>query len=278
MTGEVGTETVTVGGMTVTKQEIGLVTDAAWEGDGVNTGLMGLAYPDLTSVYNGTNPDNDTAQDPYNPVFWTAVAEKVVTNPCKFSLNRKVFIVFIMCSDFSVALNRGSLAAQENSTEDPNLGYLAFGGIAPVNTTNTSVTTSIQGYSVSSSGSSKEYLWYTVDVDAYSFNGSKALTGAGKQAILDTGTTLNYVPTNVAKAYNSQFVPKATFKSDEDTYYVSCNATVPAFTVEIAGTNFTIDGKDQILPAGTDDNGNEVCISGTQDGGDPSDSETIYIL
>lgn len=188
-----------------------------------------------------------------------------------------IIIWIVICSDFSVALNRGSFAAQENSTEDPNLGYLAFGGIAPVDTTNTSITTSIQGYTVSSN-SSNVYLWYTVDVDTYSFDGSKPLTGAGKQAILDTGTTLNYVPTNVAKAYNSKFVPKATFNVTEDTYYVSCNATVPAFTVEIAGTNFTIDGKDQILPAGTDDNGNEICISGTQDGGDPSDPNTIYIL
>ena len=179
--------------------------------------------------------------------------------------------------DFSVALNRGSLAARENSTEDPNLGYLAFGGIASVNTVNTCVTTPIQGYSVSTSYR-KEYLFYTVDVDAYSFNGSKPLSCAGKQAILDTGTTLNYLPSNVAQAYNSKFVPKATFNTTDHTYYVSCNATVPAFTVEIAGTNFTVDGQDQIIPAGTDINGNEVCISGTQDGGDPSNPEVIYIL
>lgn len=89
LTGEVGTDSVTVGGMTVTKQEIGLVTNAAWEGDGVNTGLMGLAYPGLTSVYNGSNPDDDTSalRDPYNPVFWTAVAEKAVKNPCKSYTN-----------------------------------------------------------------------------------------------------------------------------------------------------------------------------------------------
>ena len=90
--GEVGTDTVTVGGLTVTKQEIGLVTNAAWQGDGVNTGLMGLAYPDLTSVFNGTNPDNDnftTNQDPYDPFFWSAVAEKAVTQPCKLSITGK---------------------------------------------------------------------------------------------------------------------------------------------------------------------------------------------
>lgn len=179
--------------------------------------------------------------------------------------------------DFSVALNRGSFAQQENSSYDPNLGYLAFGGIAPVPTDNTSITVPVQGYSVSS-GSKKEYLFYTVDIDTYIYDGSKPLTGTGKQAILDTGTTLNYVPSSVAKAYNSKFVPAADFHEDEDTYYVECNATVPAFAVEIGGQNFTIDAKDQILLVGTDDNGKELCISGTQDGGDPSDSSNIFIM
>lgn len=54
---DVGFDTVTVGGLTVTKQEIGVVNKAAWLGDGINTGLFGLAYPGLTSVYNGSNPD-----------------------------------------------------------------------------------------------------------------------------------------------------------------------------------------------------------------------------
>jgi hypothetical protein len=36
-TGVVGFDTMTVGGMTVTKQEIGLVNKAAWSGDGVTT-------------------------------------------------------------------------------------------------------------------------------------------------------------------------------------------------------------------------------------------------
>ena len=88
--------------MTVTKQKFGLVNKAAWGGDGVNTvcathrlsqmvlslmglqGLLGLAYPGLTSVYNGTDPDNDSPGnvDLYSPLFFTAMSEKVVSNPC----------------------------------------------------------------------------------------------------------------------------------------------------------------------------------------------------
>lgn len=86
LNGIVGFDTVTIGGMTVKKQEISLVTHAAWNGDGVSTGLMGLAYPALTRVYNGTNPTKDVRNHTsvYSPLFFTAVSEKVVSHPCGF--------------------------------------------------------------------------------------------------------------------------------------------------------------------------------------------------
>lgn len=70
LTGTVAFETVTVGGMTVRKQEMGIVTNAAFLGDTVSSGLIGLAYPALTSVYHGTNPAKDGASNraSYNPV------------------------------------------------------------------------------------------------------------------------------------------------------------------------------------------------------------------
>lgn len=70
LTGTVAFETVNLGGMVVTKQEIGVVNNAAWLGDTISSGLIGLAFPHLTSVYNGTDPDADTAATgiPYNPV------------------------------------------------------------------------------------------------------------------------------------------------------------------------------------------------------------------
>jgi aspergillopepsin I len=46
LTGIVGTEEVTLAGLTV-KQEVALVNYAAWEGDGTTSGLIGLAYPAL---------------------------------------------------------------------------------------------------------------------------------------------------------------------------------------------------------------------------------------
>ena len=243
---------------------------------------MGLAYPGLTSVYNGTDPDKDVRgqADQYSPLFFTAVSEKVISNPCKPLIKSTTCscLVHLYISDFSVALNRGSFKHQNHSSYDSNLGFLAFGGIAPVKTTKTAITVPVQGFAVKSGPLSGEYGFYTVNIDSYTFDGSTALTGSGKQAVVDTGTTLNYIPNALAKAYNSKFVPPATYVADDDLYLVNCSATVPAFTVEIGGTKFSIDAKDNILPAGTNPDGNEVCMSGIQNGGDPSDSQATYIL
>lgn len=84
LTGTVGFETVSVGGLTVPKQEFGLVNKAAWVGDGVNSGLLGLCFPNLTSVYTGTNASDDTSanNEPYKPFFFSAVKDKLVSKPC----------------------------------------------------------------------------------------------------------------------------------------------------------------------------------------------------
>ncbi|KAF7344192.1 Acid protease [Mycena venus] len=266
LSGPVGFDTVTIGGLSVTHQEIGVPTLTAWEGDGINTGLIGLAFPGLTSVYNTTDPTKASGanQLPYSPLFLSAVSEKKVKNPF-----------------FSVALDRGTFDQQENDPFDPNLGFLSFGGIAPVPVTNTAVTVPVQGYSattgIPSNGPGSEFFFYTVDVEAYTFPGSNRVVTANNNTILDTGTTLNFVPTDVAAAYNAQFHPPATLDEDFGLFVVDCNARVPQFGVVIGGKTFQIDARDQILPAGTDDNGNIICITGTQDGG-PDVAEDIFIM
>lgn len=48
-----GKETVTLGGITVEQQEVGLVNLAGWIGDDFTSGLLGLAYPSITSAFAG---------------------------------------------------------------------------------------------------------------------------------------------------------------------------------------------------------------------------------
>ncbi|KAI0086737.1 acid protease [Irpex rosettiformis] len=269
LTGGVGFDTVSIGGLSVAQQEFGVVTKAAWNGDGVTSGLVGFAFPGLTSVFNGSNPDLDVpgGQVVYQPFFFKAVEDELVQ------------------PFFSVTLDRGSVAARTNSTLDPHLGFLALGGIPPVAVTGTSATVPIQGFSISSGAS--ELFFYDVDVDKYTFPGSAGINLTGSSAILDTGTTLNLLPTPVANAYNAAFDPPGQLDPGSGLFLVDCSlltkATngnskgIPPFSVVIGGKVFQVDGRDNVLPAGTDENGNEVCISGVQDGG-PAEDGNIFIL
>ncbi|KAJ5894202.1 acid protease [Penicillium taxi] len=241
--GYIATETVTLADVTV-DQEIAIVTESAWEGDSTTSGLTGLAYPLLTSAYDGFE------QVEYNPIFTTMVKDGLVD------------------SYFSLAILRDVSG---------DAGYLTLGGLPPItfNETWTStdiLITSIEGYS-------KGYDFYTINIDSVSVNG-KTISGAGGtdiQYIVDSGTTLNYYPTAVADAVNAAFEPAATYNSDEGAYVVDCKATAPTHTITIGGTAFTINPLDLILYAGTDDEGNDICITGIVDGGDDY-SEDVFIL
>ena len=84
-------ETVTVAGLKVPHQEFGVVDAAAWNGDLYTSGLLGLCFPNLTSVFTGTDPDKDSLKtnlENYNPFFFTAVKEKKVKNPCQSNSHR----------------------------------------------------------------------------------------------------------------------------------------------------------------------------------------------
>lgn len=254
MTGVVGLETITVGGLSVTKQEFGLVDTAAYKGDGVTSGILGLAFPNLTTVHSGTDvmKDNVTNFAHYNPFFFTAVAQKAVSKPF-----------------FSFSLNRGSWQAQVNSTFDQNLGYLSFGGMAPVKTMDPVVTVPIQQWHASSG---MMYAYYLIDVDSFVFNGSTHSTGSTMQAVLDTGTTVNFLPPAIAEAFNAMFVPPAKYDPSYGLYFVACNATVPSFAVEIAGKEFTVDPKDNILPIDS-----QSCITGISNSlVNPKNSSIVY--
>jgi hypothetical protein len=84
LTGTVGFDNVSIGALTVSQQEFGLVNKAAWSsGDGIVNGLLGLSYPAITNSYLGTDPNNDTraTREPYPPFFYSAVAQKKVAQP-----------------------------------------------------------------------------------------------------------------------------------------------------------------------------------------------------
>jgi hypothetical protein len=155
-------------------------------------------------------------------------------------------------------------------------GYLALGGLPPIDfvpdfTSTPILITTIKGYP-------KAYDFYTIKINGVVLDG-KTVRGSGGdvQYIVDSGTTLNYFPTSVANAVNAAFSPPAVYDDDQEAYVVDCKAKAPSLGIKINGTTFGINPLDMILLAGTDDDGNDVCISGIDDGGDDATVD-VYIL
>ncbi|KAJ7483965.1 acid protease [Mycena galericulata] len=290
LSGVAAYETVGVGGCVVTHQEIGLVTSAAWVGDGINTGLLGLAYPLLTSVSNastGSGANEHGAQMPYDPWFFSAVKQGRVRQPY-----------------FSLALNRPS-SPSPGPGPDPHLGVLALGGLpSGVGLTNVRVTVPVQGYSVTTGtrtrvdnangdsnsntnadpNTSTSYRYFALPIQSYNFPGHTFPGSGGTDGvtILDSGTTLSMLPSPVAQAYNK--VWGATWKggvwwvdcgsANPDSSSTSTNRThgrkdglkrerkdrngkrnanpPPPFSVQIANKMFTVDARDLVVYVGAD--------------------------
>lgn len=71
--------------------------------------------------------------------------------------------------------------------------------------------------------------------------GNDSTSGSIGSAIADTGTTLMYLPSKIAKAYYAT-VPGAQYNTTQAGYTLPCDATPPDFNVEIGGTIFTVPG------------------------------------
>ncbi|KUI73102.1 hypothetical protein VM1G_09149 [Cytospora mali] len=65
LNGDMAYASVSLAGITVEQQEVALVDYAAWSGDGHSSGLVGLAYPAITSATNRTTGN----QIEYSPLF-----------------------------------------------------------------------------------------------------------------------------------------------------------------------------------------------------------------
>ncbi|KAK5120470.1 hypothetical protein LTR85_006125 [Meristemomyces frigidus] len=246
LSGVVGYTDISIGNITVTHQEVALATKAYWEGDGMTSGLIGLAYSSLTDAFAGDNATIDNPnvtgiapgdQDPYSPVVQRMIAQ---------GLNPPLF----------------TLALERSSDLDENVpgGYVAFGGLPPV------------------SGTTGPFYSILPDGYVYKNNASVITTyPTTYDAIVDSGTTLLYVPTAVASGYIASFEPPAVVY--EGDYYCPCNATAPYFGIEIAGETFNISSADIILPDSgfvSNATGIEYCLIGVLDGGSGADGLTIF--
>ncbi|KAJ7861701.1 acid protease [Mycena olivaceomarginata] len=272
--GPIALETVSIGGLEVSRQVVPIPDVAAWTGDGILSGILGLAFPNVTSLFNTSDPTMASYTSnhiPYDPFFFTAVKQKKVEHPY-----------------FSIALNRPTAEQSETDLYNtPNLGLLAFGGIAPVPVIhNTSVTVPVLAYPPTAAESKRQFLFYTLSIDSYNFPGSENVPEARNASlgngttIVDTGTAVNLVPAPVAAGYAAAFDPPAELVTIAGlTLYVAqCNATVPQFSVTIGGQAFSMDPRDQLVPFGNDTQGDVTCVLGTQAQGGPDIGSDFHLL
>ncbi|PSR97771.1 aspartic peptidase domain-containing protein [Coniella lustricola] len=243
LTGVLGYENVTVAGITVQNQEVALVNYSYWFGDDVTSGLMGLAYPLLTSAYEGTNTsaDSEDTLAEYNPIITTMINDGLI-DPV-----------------FSLALERNS-----------DSGYLALGGLPPVNTTGPYASTPILKIEIYDEPEmAVQYSFYTIIADGYVYEGSENQTADTTQfpIIVDSGTTLVYLPTDIYTDIIALYDPKPIYILEEGASFVLCTATAPSVGVNINGTVFDISAADLIYQDYSITLlGKDYCLVGIQDG------------
>ncbi|RDW94318.1 hypothetical protein BP5796_00081 [Coleophoma crateriformis] len=270
LTGTFGNTQVTLGGISVT-QQIASVTGAGWDGDGISSGMIGFAYPPITFGYNGTDPHNDVpaSQIPYNPLFTTLYK------------SGKISPVFSLAISRPFANSRSCMNGKSYKTQ-PADGYLALGGLPLVSTTGRWATSPIQyvalgaGY-LNGSLPYPQYQFYTITPDSFLYKDShktkykanqwsplpNPANSSQVQVMLDSGTTLNYIPTEMSYALAALYEPPAVWNDKLGAFSVDCNATPPDFAVKISGVDFSVDKRDMILD---DNTGNGTCIAGNSDG------------
>ncbi|KAJ7861712.1 acid protease [Mycena olivaceomarginata] len=238
--GPIALETVSIGGLEVSRQVVPIPDVAAWTGDGVLSGVLGLAFPNVTSLFNTSDPTTASTKNRilYDPLLlYRGQAEENLA----FVTTR---------ADFSIALDRPTTEQAETDLYTPNLGLLAFGGIAPVPVIHKHI-----AYPPTIAESKRQFFWYTLPIDSYNFPGSENIPEARNASlgngttVLDTGTAVNLVPAPVAAG------------------------------VTIGGQAFSMDPRDQLVPFGNDTpEGGVTCVLGTQAQGGPLIASDFHLL
>lgn len=93
--------------VTIPKQQFAIVDVAAFGGDGVSSGILGLGLRGLTAAFTGNDPRNDSIDNlvNYSPLVETMGTSKVADPILSFAMSR-----------------------------DENRSFIAFGGVPPVKT------------------------------------------------------------------------------------------------------------------------------------------------
>jgi len=227
LAGIIGRETVTLGGITVKNQTVAVVDNANWHGDGKSSGLIGMAFPSVTRAHDTSNPAAKRIVK-YNPIFFT------------------MYKAGLIKPTFSLTLNR----------LDEGPGVLALGGLPKsIKHENRWARAPMEYLSIMPTigGIAKEYTLYAVKAGGFTVNGAKV--SSSPNVVIDSGTTLSYLPTTVVNALAKGFNPPAKSGGmlslagtavQAGMMTIPCNAKPPKFAIVINGTSLAIDARELI--------------------------------
>lgn len=255
--GTMGYDTVSMGGIQMQNQTIGIGNMSFNHGDGLSAGIFGLGFPWDTSAH----PAN------FNYTNTSFLEEKILYKP--FLLNA-VDLGLIADPYFSIAIDR----VPWNRSVSKTGGYLGLGAIPAVPHSSNFVATPNEVNDgiplVLTDGKPVLTLW-TLTVQSTITSGRSNTTSF--QACPDTGNNFNLYPMEQAAAINAQFLPPGKIiseDSDQFTFSVDCNSTPPVHGITIGNQTFYIDPRDMIIQV------NDSCVSAIA--GQTESEVVIYFL
>ncbi|KAH8720167.1 putative aspartic-type endopeptidase [Beauveria bassiana] len=219
ISGPMGYSDLSCGGVTVTKQQVGLANSTYWRGNNATVGILGLAYPSITSAYYGEIGDEAT----WNAITYTPFLTNAI-------------IQGGLDPVFSVALSK-------NSSD----GVLAWGGLPPIDWVrgDSASTDLIVANLIDQAETAWKYSFYTIIPDGVRWGQTTDATRY--PYIVDTGTTLMYLPPQaLAEAIAMSFQPRAVYLYQWGMYFAPCNSIPPSFAITVSGVDLWINPADMI--------------------------------
>lgn len=257
MQGQMGYHDIELAGIRVRKQQLSIAKRTVFVGDGHFSGLLGMGYPALTAAFY--KDKNGTKAPDYDPVPTSMVKQKLIDQPV-----------------FTLALDR----VKRGTGSRAPAGVVAFGGLVDSKLYQTPFTT----VPIEKKAPNTDYIWY-VTTTSLVYNkkstGKKISTGGTFQAVVDSGTHPNLIPTAAAHDINAQFDPPATYNATLGYWTVQCDAKAPPYVAfVIGGVEMPMDARDMIVQgmnALAGDAEKDVCFSAFADGDDPTKGNLMII-
>ncbi|KAI5865553.1 aspartic peptidase domain-containing protein [Durotheca rogersii] len=232
LNGPMGFANITVANVTVPKQQFALVNVAAFGGDGISSGILGLGLRGLTASFTGNDPRNDSIDNlvNYSPLIETMGKSKVADPVVSFAMSR-----------------------------DENRSFIAFGGVPPVKT---GEYTAVPIQKRTTYSGKTDYFYYDIKIDSMSWSSKTVKQTATNlpNILVDSGTTINLFPRQVAAAINRAYSPPGQ-QEDSMIWSVACDAVPPVLDIVIGGRPIRTHPSSMILPE-TAIPGTNICLSG----------------